>query len=81
MKNRKLSQMGWAMAIVFGMATLVIACTNDSDELESCGCTYYPEINQWLPDPLDADDVKGEDTYYSGERLRSLNSDCLDRCE
>lgn len=82
MKNRKILQAGWVFAGLITMAGLAIACSNDSsDELEACGCTYYPEIDQYLPRPLDPDDVKGEDTFYSGDQLRAFNEECRERCQ
>lgn len=81
MKKRELFSYGWVVTLTLVAASVVFACTNDDEsDLEACGCTFYPEINQYLPAPLDADDVIGEDTYYSGEELRALNRECLERC-
>ncbi|WP_224488072.1 hypothetical protein [Robertkochia flava] len=81
MKKKNLLNYRYGIAFVFVLATLAWACSNDdSNDLEACGCNFYPEINQYLPEPLSADDVIGEDTYYSGEDLRALNRECLERC-
>lgn len=81
MKKKYATPFGWILSIILLLTGVVVSCTNDSsDELEACGCTYYPEIDQFLPQPLNADDVIGEDTYYGGDELRALHEECLERC-
>ena len=82
MKKEELLKTVYMTAIAFGITVVAAACSNDdTNDLEACGCTFYPEINQYLPKPMTAEDVIGEDTYISGKELRELDRLCLERCE
>ena len=80
-KKNILIKLTWTIIFLAAFTGLTLACTNDDNDPDACGCTFYPEINQYLPKPLSADDVIGEDTYYSGKQLRELNQKCLEYCE
>ena len=82
MKKKELLKSGCVAAITFGIVAIAAACSSDdANDPEACNCNFYPEINQYLPKPMTAEDVIGEDTYISGEDLRALNRECLERCQ
>lgn len=80
MKKEMVSKVSRSVGVILLAACTFYACTREEIDPDGCNCDFYPEINQYLPRHLTADDVIGEDTYYSGKELRDLNAKCLETC-